>query len=229
MPVIVFIRALLLAALVGAGAASIAMAQSAPTVEAQARLPDGRTARVYTFGDGLGYRLEIEGALYGGAREGRPVDLVLGDVDADGAPDAAVIIAPADGADLTTADVWDLSVDGPILMHVSGGITAAEDAIIQLRREVQRFTLGNGLASLRYASETVQRAQQDGGRSLLSAQMENWIGTAQGALIYADVARARTELAAADVDEAAPALTELNAALEARARFAATTSARIHD
>ena len=216
--------------LLAAGLAAPALAQPGPTLAAQAALPDGRTARVTTFGDGLGYRLDIDGGLWSGMRDGEPENLVIGDVDGDSLIDVSVVLAPIDGVGQRSADVWDVSLQGPMLMHVSGAITTAEPAFTQLQREVTgRFAVAAGLAALAFADDAIERASESGNWTGVENQAANWIAITEGALHYAAVARARDALAAATPDREDAALETLRAALADRARFAAAKSAEIYD
>jgi hypothetical protein len=212
-------------ALVGflAGAGAPAFAQPGPMLEAEASLADGRVAQVFTFGDGLGYRLDVDGALWRGQRDGEPSALVVADIDGDGAEDLTVVIAAEPDGTFAAADVWDVTTEGPMLMHASESITDAEEVAVQLEREVRdRLSLDNAL----FVLELSQDAADDGETP---PAMTNWLAIVEGALLHASVARAREALAAAAPDDVEAARDDLHAALEARAEFAATTASQIYD
>ena len=217
-----FVRAVATAFL-GLLASAPASAQPGPMLEAEASLADGRVARVFTFGDGLGYRLDVDGALWPGERDGEPSALVVADIDGDGAEDLAVVVAAEPDGALATADVWDVTTEGPMLMHVSQSITDAEDVAIQLEREVRdRLSLDNALFVLGLSQDAAENGETP-------PAMANWLAIVEGALLHASVAHAREALAAASPEDTEAAQDALQATLEARAAFAATTASQIYD
>jgi hypothetical protein len=197
-----------------------ARAQSEPVLRAEASLPDGRAAQVFALNDRAGYRLDVADALWSGGGDGEPVDVVIGDVDGDGAADVTVLMTSAGGG-ARRAEVWDVTSQGPMLMHVSSALVTTAPALGQLRGEIEeRFTPLSALSALQYASLSLAQDDRDVDAAALKAEASQWLETARGALIYAEVARARAAAKAAGRDDADAQL-DLRLALEARAKFAA--------
>jgi hypothetical protein len=200
--------------------ATSASAQANETVKAQAKLPDGRAVTLFTLSDGAGYRLDIAGAAWSGGGDGTPEGLVVGDVDQDGAADAVVLLASREPG-MKRAEVWDVTIQGPMLMYISDALQAGEQPIPALQREAsEQLSLSNALGVLQYASDSVNRGG-DIDPATLRSQVSTWLSTARAALLEAEVARARAAVKAAKPKDVAAPLSDLRLALQARAKFAA--------
>lgn len=210
--------------------AAAAAAQPGPTPGPATTLADGRSAITYTFGDGQGYSLSVEGESWPATSEGRPEALLTGDVDGDGVEDVIVLLADPTPDGLTGAHVWDLSIEGPYLIHSSAGVGGPDDALDSLRREVRdRFALANGLAAIGYLREALDLPDEADWETRNLA-FPNHLNTLEGVIVHAEVREARVALTAAEGDEAvADAARALEDAMERREAFARDRSETVYD
>jgi len=198
-----------------------------PDLISREELPDARTVDVNATADG-GYQVDFFNATTQPTMMQAAATTQLADIDGDGSPDLIVILSAPTPDGLTGAHVWDLFLPDPHLMHISSGVTSADAAIEELRREITgRFTLANGLAAVGYLRDAPAQPEA-----------ANHLATIEGALVHAEVASARGALDAAsaaheigdiDADALAAATNAFNEAILRREAFALSGRSQVYD
>lgn len=207
-----------------------------PDLISREELPDARTVDVTATADG-GYRVDLFNATAQPTMLDTAVTTQLADIDGDGLPDLIVILKTPTPDGLVGAHVWDLFLPDPHMMHTSSGVTSADTAVEELRREITgRFTLANGLAAVNYLGAAA--ARPDPNAKCPDPAAPNHLAIIEGVLIYAEIARTRKALDAAsaayergeiDADALTTAANELNGAFLRREVFALMGRSQVYD
>lgn len=215
-------RATALGGLAAAMIAAPAIAQPGPQLQAELTLADGRAAQIFTFGDGLGFRLQLEGADRIAQGEGNEdIAAELLDFDGDGFDDIVVHSnAGYEAFDISTGDLFLLypACQQPF-----------EDCVSE---QTERFTPSAAQEILERWEEAALQAESAQALPLegeAAMAFSNQLAAVRGAIFAARVREARLAAAlaerAGEPEATAQADEGLRAALLAREEF---LSAREH-